>query len=159
MTEDRSTIADSFKALKHSPFVMIGLDDTPDHSAPMTAQIADNVQDKLWFFTSKDNHIAMGGPAMMRFAAKGHDFFACLHGTLSEDHDPAMIDQLWSTPVAAWYPGGKEDPRLLLLRYDINSAEMWDADLSLTGMVKMLFGAKIKPDDMDDHAEITTRTA
>ncbi len=159
MTENTTTIADFYKALKHSPFVMIGLDDTPDHSEPMTAQIDDDVHNAVWFFTGKDNRIAMAGPAMAQFAAKGHDFFACLHGTLVADNDPATIDKLWSKQVEAWFPGGKADPNLLLLRYDIESAEMWEADVSLTGMVKMMFGGTIKPQEAGGHAELTLRTA
>lgn len=159
MADNQTSIADFYKALKHSPFVMIGLDDTPDHAEPMTAQIAEGVHDTLWFFTGKDNRVAMGGDAMAQFASKGHDFFACLHGTLSEDDDPAMIDTLWSKQVEAWFPGGKSDPNLLLLRYDIGSAEMWEADLSRSGMVKMMFGGTIRPEEAGDHAEMTLRTA
>lgn len=159
MTENTTSIADFYKALKHSPFVMIGLDDTPDHSAPMTAQIDEAVHDALWFFTSKDNRIAIGGPAMAQFAAKGHDFFACLHGTLIVDNDQATIDQLWSKQVEAWFPGGKSDPNLVLLRYDIENAEMWEADISMIGMAKMMFGGTIKSEEMGDHSEMTLRTA
>lgn len=159
MTDDRTTIADFYAALSKSPFVMIGLDDTPDHSEPMTAQTAEGVHDSLWFFTGKDNRIAMGGPAMAQFAAKGHDFFACIHGTLTAEEDPAMMDQLWSNQVEAWFPGGKTDPNLLLLRYDLENSEMWEADMSMTGMVKMMFGGKIKPSEVGDHAEVTLRTA
>lgn len=157
--DSSTTIADFYKALKHSPFVMIGLDDTPDHSEPMTAQIDNDVQDALWFFSSNDNRLAMGGDAMAQFASKGHDFFACLHGTLSEDNDPSRIDKLWSKQVEAWFPGGKTDPNLLLLRYDIDSAEMWEADVSLSGMVKMMFGGTIKANEVGDHTEMTMRTS
>ncbi len=159
MANDNTSIADFYKALTHSPFVMIGLDDTPDHSEPMTAQIDEGVHDTLWFFTGKDNRVAMGGPAMIQYASKGHDFFACLHGDLSTDQDPAMIDKLWSKQVEAWFPGGKTDPNVLLLRYTIGSAEMWEADVSLTGMVKMMFGGTIKPSEAGEHAEMTLRTA
>lgn len=144
-----------FKALKHSPFVMIGLDDTPDHSQPMTAQTLEDRQDALWFFTNRDNRLAIAGPAMMQFASTGHDFFACVHGLLSVDQNPALIDRLWSRQVEAWFPGGKDDPNLLLLRYDMESAELWEADVSLTGKAKMLFGGTIKPDEAGDHAEVT----
>ncbi|OQW46019.1 MAG: general stress protein [Proteobacteria bacterium SG_bin6] len=144
-----------FRALKHSPFIMIGLDDTPDHSQPMTAQTLEDRQDALWFFASRDNRLAIGGPAMAQFVSKGHDFFACLHGILSADEDRAMIDRLWSKQVEAWFPGGKEDPKLLLLRYDMESAELWEGDVSLTGQVKMLFGGTIKPSEAGEHAEVS----
>lgn len=144
-----------FRALKHSPFIMIGLDDTPDHSQPMTAQTLEDRQNRLWFFTSRDNRLAVGGAAMAQFVSKGHDFFACLHGILSADEDRAMVDRLWSKQVEAWFPGGKDDPKLLLLRYDVESAEFWEGDVSITGQVKMLFGGTIKPSETGQHAEVS----
>src|SRR3546814_19223936 len=77
---------------------------------------------------------------MGQFVSKGHDFFACFAGQARIDNDPAMIDKLWSTTVEAWFPGGKSDPNLALLRFDIDAAELWEADVSLTGKLKMLFG-------------------
>jgi len=159
MSEDATIITDLFKSLKHSPFVMIGLDDTPDHSQPMTAQIDGDNRGTLWFFTSRDNRLAIGGAAMMQFVAKGHDLFACVHGTLTADNDPAMIDRLWSKQVEAWFPGGKQDPNLLLMRYDLENTEIGEADVSLTGMAKMLFGGTIKPSEAGSHAEVALHEA
>ncbi|MGJ3649527.1 pyridoxamine 5'-phosphate oxidase family protein [Sphingomonas sp. GlSt437] len=141
VTSDPAKILDQFlRELRSSPFVMIGLDDTPDHSQPMTAQLLDDEQHRWWFFTSRSNRLSIGGPAMAQFVAKGHDFFACVHGTLSESTDRDVIDRLWSNQVAAWFPGGKDDPDLLLLRYDLDSAEMWKADAGLVSAVTQVFG-------------------
>lgn len=101
MTDSQQITADFFKSLASSPFVMIGIDDTPDHSQPMTAQIAEGDHGALWFFMGRDNKLAIGGSAMAQYVAKGHDMFACLHGTLSEHDDRAMIDALWSPMVEA----------------------------------------------------------
>ena len=159
MADDRKTIDDFFKALKHSPFLMIGLDDTPDHSQPMTAQIDGDTRDTLWFFTSRDNRMAMGGPAMAQYVAKGHDLFACVSGTLTPDNDPVMIDRLWSKQVEAWFPGGKDDPSLLLMRFALDNAEIWETDMSLSGMAKMVFGGTIKPSEAGSHAEVSLTDA
>src|SRR3546814_9529354 len=67
-----------------------------------------------------------------------------------------MIDKLWSKPVEAWFPGGKTDPNLALLRFDIDEAELWEADMSLTGKLKMLFGGKMRADEEGSHAKVTT---
>ena len=156
MTEKSSQeIAETFLAkLKDSPFVMIGLTDTSDHSEVMTAQIDEDQSDVLYFFAGRDNRIAGGGKAMAQFVAKGHDFFACLAGTVSPDNDRAQIEKLWNPQVAAWFPGGKEDPNLALLRFDIANAELWETDVSLTGRVKMLFGGTIKPSESSSHAVV-----
>ncbi|WP_433911171.1 pyridoxamine 5'-phosphate oxidase family protein [Sphingomonas yabuuchiae] len=139
--------------LKSSPFVMIGLNDG-QHSEPMTAQIDDDQPNTLFFFSGRDNRIAKGGEAMAQFVGKGHDFFACLAGHVSTDNDRQQIDKLWSNQVEAWFPQGKSDPNLTLLRFDISSAELWETDISLSGRVKMLFGGTIRSDEASSHAVV-----
>ncbi len=139
--------------LKDSPFVMIGLMDG-EHSEPMTAQIDDDQPNTLFFFAGQDNRIAKGGDAMAQFVGKGHDFFACLAGTVTTDNDRAQIDKLWNNHVEAWFPGGKEDPNLTLLRFDIDSAELWETDVSVSGRLKMLFGGTIRGDESSSHAVV-----
>lgn len=148
-----------WKKLADSPFVMVGLIDSRQHHIPLTAQLDEDQVDTLFFFAGKDNRLAPGGRAMVHFAAKGHDYFACLDGDLRVDNDFAQIDKLWNRHVEAWFPGGKDDPNLALLRFDIDSAELWEADMSLGGVVKMLFGGKIKGDEEGSHAVVDTTAA
>jgi general stress protein 26 len=148
-----------WKKMAASPFVMVGLADGSAHSEPLTAQLDEDQVDTLFFFTGKDNRLAAGGKVMAQFVSKGHDFFACLSGTIARDNDFALIDKLWSKQVEAWFPGGKNDPNLALLRLDIASAELWEADMSLTGKVKMLFGARINPSEEGSHARVETTAA
>jgi general stress protein 26 len=138
--------------LKDSPFVMIGLTNSDQHHEPLTAQIDDDKPNTLYFFTGKDNRIAGGGNAMAHFVGKGHDFFACLAGTVTPDNDPAEVDKLWNNQVEAWFPNGKADA--LLLRFDIDSAELWETDISVTGRVKMLFGGTIRENESSSHAMV-----
>ena len=147
-------VAEKFIAkLKDSPFVMIGLEDG-QHSEPMTAQLDDDRPNTLFFFSGKDNRIASGGRAMAQFVGKGHDFFACLAGTVAQDNDHAQIDKLWNKQVEAWFPGGRNDPNLALLRFDIDSAELWETDISLSGRLKMLFGGTIRENESSSHAVV-----
>lgn len=145
-----------WKKMADSPFLMIGLVGGGTHSEPLTAQLDKDQVDTLFFFAGKDNRLAGGGKAMAQFVAKGHDFFACMMGNVARDDDPAMIDKLWNKQVEAWFPGGKDDPNLTLLRFDIESAELWETDMSLTGKVKMLFGGKIEPSEEGSHAKVET---
>src|SRR3546814_7265909 len=112
-----------WKKLSDGPFMMGGLSNTHSHSEPLTSQRDRDQVDTIFFFIGKDNRLAQGGPAMAQFVAKGQDFFACLSGRVLIDNDRAMIDKLWSKPVEAWFPGGKTDPNLALLRFDIRSEE------------------------------------
>lgn len=157
MTADQDIAQTFLSKLQDSPFVMIGLDGA-GHSEPLTAQLDDDQADTLFFFTARDNRLAAGGAAMAQFVSKGHDFFACLAGTVSVDNDPAQIDKLFSSQVEAWFPGGRNDPDLTLLRYDVSSAELWETDISLKGRVKMLFGGKMAGEDEGSHAVVGSLT-
>src|SRR5690242_2935007 len=113
-----------WKALKSDMTMMIGLDGVEDgHARPMTAQL-DGDRGPIWFFTSKDNAIVQkltsgsDNRAIATFVDKGHDIFATVHGTVTVDTNRAVIDKLWNRFVAAWYEGGKDDPKLALLRLD-----------------------------------------
>lgn len=147
---------DLWKRMEQSPFIMIGLTGAHEHSEPLTAQLDKDQVDTLWFFIGKDNRLAKGGAAMAQYISKGHDLFACLSGSARVDNDRSMIDKLWSKQVEAWFPGGKEDPNLALLRFDIDSAELWETDMSLTGKLKMIFGGKIQPDEEGSHVKVGT---
>ena len=137
--------------LKASPFVMIGLTEGR-HSEPMNVKTDDDQPNTLFIFSAKDNRIAAGGHAMAQFVGKGHDFFACLAGTISEETDRAVFDKLWDNRVEAWFPNGKADARLN--RFDIDSAELWETDVSVSGRLKMLFGGTIKAGESSSHAVV-----
>lgn len=156
MADEIQLKRDLWKRMSSSPFLMIGLSETGEHSEPLTAQLDKDQVDTIWFFIGKDNRLAAGGPATAQFVSKGHDYFASLSGSTSIQNDLAMIEKLWSRQVEAWFPGGKEDPNLALLRFDIDSAELWEADVSLVGKVKMLFGGAIRPEEAGSHARVGT---
>ena len=148
--------SDLWKKMADSPFVMVGPADGSSHSEPLTAQLDEDQVDTLFFFIGKDNRVAGKDKLMLQFVSKGHDYFACLSGNGRIDNDPALIEKLWNKQVEAWFPGGKSDPNLALLRVDIDSAELWETDMSLSGRVKMLFGGTIKPSESGSHAKVET---
>lgn len=156
MTDTQEIKQQFWKKLADSPFLMIGLTDGGSHSEPLTAQLDEDQVDTIYFFVARDNRLAAGGRAMAQFVSKGHDFFACLSGSVRVDNDFAMIDKLWNKQAEAWFPGGKNDPNLALLRFDVDDAEMWETDMSLSGKLKMLFGGSIRADEEGSHARMGT---
>lgn len=155
MSDEAKLKKELWKKMEDSPFLMIALTNG-DHSEPLTVQLDEDQVDTLFFFAGKDNRIAAGGPAMAQFVSKGHDYFACFAGTVAVDTDRAMIDKLWSKQAEAWFPGGKDDPNLALIRFDINDAELWQADMSLSGRLKMLVGAKVNPSEEGSHSRVSS---
>lgn len=143
-----------WESIADSPFAMVSLDSARAHAIPMRAQLDKDANSAIWFYTSKDNRLAKGGAAMMQFVSKGHDLFACVSGTLTEETDNAIIDKHWSNAVEAWYEKGRQDPSLLMLRMDLGTAEIWEADPGVVGMFKMMTGMTMSGDEMGDHAKV-----
>ncbi len=156
MTDTQELKKDLWKRMADSPFLMVGLSNGNQHSEPLTAQLDEDQVDRLYFFVGKDNRLSGGGAAMAQFVSKGHDYFACLSGKVAVDNDPAMIDKLWSKQVEAWFPEGKSDPNLALLRFDIADAELWESDVSLSGRLKMILGGTIDAEESGSHARVGT---
>jgi hypothetical protein len=109
-------------------------------------------------FTVKENalvqNLGKSNRAIATFTSKGHDLFATVHGSVSLDRDRATIDRLWNRFVAAWYEGGKDDPRLALLRLDAERAEIWLDASSLLAGIKLLLGADPKAEYKDNVAKV-----
>ncbi|MFM9861066.1 pyridoxamine 5'-phosphate oxidase family protein [Pseudoxanthobacter sp. M-2] len=163
MTTDADLERKFWKALASDMTMMVGIDGVEDgHARPMTAQLdGDEDGGPIWFFTSKDNGLVQalpsGNRAIATFTSKGHDLFASVHGKLAIEQDRAMVDRLWNSNVAAWFEGGKDDPKLVLLRLDAETAEIWADASSLVAGIKALFGADPKEDYKDKVAKVALR--
>ncbi|MDG4851430.1 MULTISPECIES: pyridoxamine 5'-phosphate oxidase family protein [unclassified Mesorhizobium] len=147
-----------WKALKSDMTMMIGLDGSNIIPRPMTAQLEKDDTGPIWFFTAKDTELPMGlsggDQATATFVSKGHDLFATVQGKLCVDNDRAVIDRLWNPYVEAWFEGGKDDPKLTLLRFDPDRAEIWlDASNVVSG-IKMLLGYDPKQEYKDNVAKV-----
>ena len=161
MSTPQELEAKFWDALKSDMTMMVGLDGADDgHTRPMTAQL-EGKRGPMWFFTSSDNGIVrnLGNAdrAIATFTSKGHNLFATVHGRISIDHDRATIDRLWNRFVAAWFEGGKEDPKLRLLRLDAERAEIWLDGSNLVAGIKMLLGVDPKEDYKKNVAEVNLK--
>jgi general stress protein 26 len=98
------------------------------HFQPMTA-FAEPEDGQIWFFTRTDTDLARaladGAEAMFVVQARDQDFQACVGGRLEVKPDRERMDRFWNPIVAAWYPQGKDDPALTLLRLDARDAAVW----------------------------------
>jgi general stress protein 26 len=163
MSTPKELEAQFWKSLKSDMTVMLGLDGVDDgHARPMTAQLEGEEGGPIWFFTAKDNAIVQllpkGDRAIATFASKGHDVFATIHGRISVDNDRATVDRLWNRYIAAWYEGGKDDPKLALLRLDPERAEIWADASSFIAGIKLLLGIDPKEDYKDQVAKVSLRS-
>ena len=52
--------------------------------------------------------------------------FVSLSGTARQVENRRKVDELWNEHMRVWFPGGKDDPNLVLLRVDASEGEYWD---------------------------------
>jgi general stress protein 26 len=127
-----------WKAIDDDHTGMLGLTHDNHHFQPMTAFVERDT-DTLWFFTKSDTDLAQavaaGADAAFIFLDK--KLQACVDGRLSlAPRDLERIDRYWNAHVAAWYPEGKDDPTLVLLRLDVTEAAVWVTE---GGLLKYAF--------------------
>jgi len=139
---------------------MLGLvgADVRQHFQPMTAFVEPRTN-QIWFFTYKDSDLAeaVGAGQTAMFVIQLKDFQACIGGELTLAHDEARMEKYWNAVVAAWYPQGKSDPRLTMLRLRADDAQVW---ISHGGPVKFAWEVAKANDthttpDLGESAKLT----
>lgn len=156
MAADKQELQERFwKALESDRTVMLGCEGV--YPRPMTAQ-AEHARGPIWFFTAQENDLAeacarVPKAGLMMLTSKDHELFATAGGSLRVDTDPAVVERLWNPFVAAWYTG-KDDPKLRLLRFDPDGAEIWLNASSLFAGVKLLLGIDPKTSYRDNVARV-----
>lgn len=161
--KDAQLEARFWSSLRKDMTVMLGLG-TEIEYRPMTAQFAtEDDHGPAWFFASTDTdlgrHVQQGGApeASFHFVDKGHSVWATVSGHLQVDQNRAMIDKLWNPYVSAWYEGGKDDPKLLLLRMDLSHAKIWKDGSSLVAYALKFLGHDPQKDYQDNTASVPLR--
>ncbi len=131
-----------WKGLKESNTGLLGLDQPGYHAQPMTA-FREEETGTIWFFTRDDTDLARdagiggGQSAMFHYGSKDQKVWACIHGELSiHGDDRAIIDRYWNPVLSAWFPEGKDDPHLTILRFDGDDGRVWVSD---GGLFKFAF--------------------
>lgn len=97
------------------------------HARPMA--VADLRRDAdAYFFTHRGSpkvgEIADDSNVTLTFQAGRQ--FASVYGRISAVSDRALVEKLWKEPFKIWFPGGKNDPDLVVLRFEAESGEYWD---------------------------------
>jgi general stress protein 26 len=161
MTKEAEIEKKFWKSLSGDRTAMLGLTGVEDgHAQPMTAQTLhdDDERGPIWFFTSSETnlfrHLGTSHAASLHFSSKGHDLFASLEGDLVVDNNRARIEELWSPFVEAWFEGGKDDPKLRLIRFDPYHAQVWLNENSLFAGIRLLLGRDPKEDYKDKVADV-----
>lgn len=124
------------------------------HARPMANQKADRAG-IVWFFTERDGaaarNIRANGKVSLGYAGSGE--YAAVSGKGTVVDDRAKIDALWSEPMKAWFPKGKDDPDLVLLKIDLEDGEYWTFPSAPLSMAVGYVKAKLTGEKADDIGE------
>ena len=121
------------------------LTEIPLTTRPMSVQKVCN-QGNFWFLSSSDsekNHdIEMDQRVQLFFTNPSKYEFLSLYGTASITRDRGKIDELWTNIAKAWFPGGKDDPKVSVIKVTPEQGFYWDTkDGKLVSMIKILASA------------------
>lgn len=88
----------------------------------------------LWFFTRADSHkvveVAEDHRVNLAYAHPGKQDYVSVSGRASLVRDRAAIDEHWTELLRVWFPKGKDDPEIALIKVVVQQAEYWDAPSS-----------------------------
>jgi general stress protein 26 len=96
----------------------------------------------LWFFTSiksnKVDDIRLGPRVNLAYANPEKKLFVSISGLAEVVQDQAKVDELWSSGQLIFFPRGREDPSLALLKITPTGATYWNGnESSIATLVKL----------------------
>jgi general stress protein 26 len=104
--------------------------DSTLHSCPMASPGVDP-DGVIWFFsannTDKVEAIRTSQRVNLAYVDHPSQRYISVSGYCELVREHGKARQLWSPAYKAWFPGGLEDPNLILLKVNVQLAEYWDA--------------------------------
>jgi general stress protein 26 len=132
-------------------------------SRPMYALEPDGAGD-LWFFTRlaspKTAEVSRGGEVNLAFSHPGKQHYVSVTGRAEIVRDRGHIGDKWAEPLRTWFPDGKDDPQLALIRVHPERGEFWDSPsasaMYLYGYVKAALTGK-SPNELGEVRKVDLR--
>lgn len=131
------------------------------HSRPMSSNGDIDSNGSLWFFTNASSHkvnqIEKAPKVNVSFADPDNQRYVSISGTAQLVRDRNKIDELWRPEFKMWFPKGKDDPDVALLRVSLEQAEYWDSPASTIGYVLNFVSSLVsgKEADTGDNRKIS----
>lgn len=164
VTHDLTTLLEKIKDVR---IAMLTTSDDQHclHSRPMFTQKPD-ADGSLLFLTDKDSakiyEVKKDSQVNLSYANPDSNVYVSVSGRANAFRDQAKIDALWSEPMRAWFPKGKDDPQIMILKVEIDKGEYWDTPSSLLTQAyayarAVVTGEPSKDDDVNQHAQVKVK--
>ena len=121
------------------------LTEVPLTTRPMSIQeVCD--QGNFWFISPSDsdkNQEIANDPRVQLFISNTSNYeFLSVYGKATISRDREKIEQYWSDIAKAWFPEGKDDPRVTIIKVTPEEGFYWDTKVGkLVSMIKILASA------------------
>lgn len=121
------------------------------HSRPMSSNGDIDQNGDIWFFTGVSSHkvseISDTPRVNVSFADPANQNYVSVTGRAKLIRDPQKIDELWRPQFQMWFPEGKNDPNVALLKVQVEKAEYWDSPSSTIGYALNFVSALVTGDE------------
>lgn len=126
------------------------------HSRPMSSNGDIDHNGDIWFFTNASSHkvseIQKLPKVNVSFADPDNQHYISISGNAQLVRDQNKIEELWRPEFKMWFPEGKDDPDIALLRVSLEKAEYWDSPSSTVGFM-LSFVSSLVTGKEADHGE------
>jgi len=113
--------------------------DIPFKARPMATLDVDD-EGNLWFFSNKasdkNDEIKNNDSVQLVYAKNSSSEFLVVNGKAELVYSKEKIDELWTSMAKAWFPEGKDDPNISVIKIVPQDAHYWD---TINGKVITLF--------------------
>lgn len=123
---------------------------------PMATQKVDD-NGQVYFLGVKSSdavkHINESADMQLVYANKDKSEYLALYGQGEVYRDQAEIDEMWNAFIKTWFPEGKDDPNLVIIRFKPESGYYWDTRHGkMVQLLGMMVGA-VTGKETDDSLE------
>jgi general stress protein 26 len=84
----------------------------------------------FWFMSkkgsTKNQEIVADSKVQLCYSVPGKSAYLSVHGTATISRDQKKIDELWSPLARAWFPEGKDDPNITVIKVSAICGHYWD---------------------------------
>lgn len=157
-TEGRAKVAELIKGIRIA--MLTTVEDSGElRSRPMATQDTD-FDGTVYFLTKiqseKVDEIRENSHVLLTYADTSSSKYVTLQGRAFVTRDQAKIDELWNPMAKAWFPDGKDDPTIAVIRVDVTGAEYWDANASKAVRIFKMATAALTDTipNMGDHGRV-----
>ena len=124
--------------------------------------VQDEYDGTLWFYTNLESEkvfeVESDNDVCISFADSDDQVYVSLTGTGRAIRDQALIEKYWNSFASAWFPEGKDSPKVGLLEIKVEKGEYWNSESSKMLESIKTITAKMKGEkpDLGEHGKFGT---